>query len=282
MVALGYELYGSCAVNLVKSIKAYEPAIEVCLVHDSKSISHLSPDELKLFNHFAVADPSDYMVLGRAQYQRMKLCVSKYTPFEKSLYIDVDTMWFPKKKISELINHFTDLDFFIGKNGEYNPLTKTKAAENYTFWGDIRNIVNYYKLKNPVPQTISGVFWFKKSGYCESLFKRCLDIYDDQRAPCVKWANGKADEFCFNVALSEMNFKQQNSHLVYFDKTNGVITREQMYNNFWGIAAGGNKLIDRVRELYNDLVDLYYSVFPVGIKRYHVDKAALIKERRNF
>jgi hypothetical protein len=264
------------------SIKAYEPNIAICLVHDETAIAHLNEKELALFNQFIVADPVDYTVQGKKQYQRMKLCALKYSPFDNTLYIDVDTLWFPKKKISQLISSFQKFDFFIGKNGEYDPTTKRKIANGYTFWGDPATISRYFNLKNPMPQTISGVFWFKKTAFTEKVFSRALEIFNDPMAPSVKWANGKADEYCFNVSLSELNYRQANTHIVYFDKCNGILGREQMYNNFWGIAAGGNKLIQQVRNLYNELVDALHEVFNLGVKRMHVDKSVVIKERRNF
>lgn len=264
------------------SLKAYEPSLLIHLVHDSKAIKHLNDAERSLFDSFSDADPADYMIDGKPQYQRMKLCAHKYSPFEETLYIDVDTLWFPKKPISGLISHLRAHNFFIGKNAEFNPTAKNKP-NNYTYWyKDPLQICKYFKLTNPMPQTISGVFWFKKSAFCDRLFVRCLEIYNDKAAPCRQWANGKPDEYCFNVALSELGYQQKNTHLVYFDKVNGVISREQMCNNFWGLAAGGNQLIDVVRSFYNDLVKAYSKVFNTGITRFHVDKMAVIRERRNF
>lgn len=263
------------------SLKAYEPTIEICLAHDEKAIRHLNEKERALFDHFIAVDPSDYMVDGKPQYQRLKLCAYKYSPFDCSLYIDVDTIWFPEKKVSDLIGHLIPYDFYIGKNTEHDPKNKFKIS-NYTYWENPDRIAKHFGLTNPIPQTVSGLFWFKKCDWCERLFKRCLEVYADKSAPCRKWANGKPDEYCFNVALSESNYKQKNSHFVYFDKINGIITRDQMYDNFWALAAGGNKLIDVVRSLYNDLVNIYEKIFITGVIRLHVDKVAVIKERRTF
>lgn len=264
------------------SVKAYEPSIQIALVHDNKAIAHLKPEEKALFNNLIVADASDYTIDGGTQYQRMKLCANKYSPFQNSLYIDVDTMWFPEKRITDLIDHLKGFDFFIGKNGEYDPATRKKTGLNYTYWGEVWKIQRYHRLKNPMPQTISGVYWFKRCDFTDRLFNRALEIYADKKAPCNKWANGKPDEYCFNVALSEMGYQQINSHIVYFDKTNGNIPREQMFNNFWGMAAGGNRLTERVKDLYNDLVNLYHQAFKFEIKRMHVDKIVTIAERRRY
>ncbi len=264
------------------SIKAYEPSIKIALVHDNSAIASLSPAELKLFDILTVADPADYTIDGAKQYQRMKLCVHKYSPFENSLYIDVDTLWFPKKKISDLLSNLLPYEFYIGKNGEYNQATRERTGINYTYWGEPLKIVRYFKLTNIMPQTISGVFWFKKSEFCDRMFARALQVYNDKNAPTQKWANGKADEYCFNVALCAENYQQPNVHFVYFDKTNGKMSRDTMYANYWGVAAGGNKLSADVRDLYNDLVELYHPAFKFDTVRKHIDKASVIKERNRY
>lgn len=282
MVACGYELYGSYAVNLAKSVRAYEPSIKIALIHDNKAIQHLTESEKSLFDILTVADPADYTIAGKTQYQRMKLCAYKYSPFESTLYIDVDTLWFPNKPISEFIDHLKDKDFYIGKNGDFDPIKKKNLGSNYTFWGEPLRISKYFRLRNLLPQTISGVFWFKKSDFAEKIFNRALQVYADPKAPTQKWANGKADEYCFNVALSEANYQQGNVHIVYFDKANGNINRETVYLNFWGIAAGGNQLSPAVRSLYEDLVDLYDKALNCTLTRRCPDKIVMIAERRNF
>lgn len=255
--------------------------IKICLVHDNKAITHLSQDELLLFDFVKVADSTDYIVNGSTQYQRMKLCVNKYTPFDNTLYIDVDTLWFTKP-ISELISILADHDFYIGKNGDYDPIARKKIGSNYTFWGEPFRISRHFGLKNLLPQTISGVFWFKKCEFTQQVFKRALQVYADRKAPTQKWANGMADEYCFNIALSEAGYKQPNVHFVYFDKANGKLDRKTMFLNFWGIAAGGNRLSNEVRSMYDDLVDMYDTQLGFTIKRRCPDKAAVISERRNY
>jgi hypothetical protein len=133
-----------------------------------------------------------------------------------------------------------------------------------------------------LPQTISGVFWFKQCEFTDNIFARTLSVYADRLAPTQKWAGGMADEYCFNVALAQVGYKQDNVHFVYFDKTNGNIDREQIFSNYWGIAAGGNRLSMPVRRLYEDLVDMYDEHMNFSVKRRMPDKVAVINERRNY
>lgn len=276
---MGYELYAACALNLAMSIKAYAPTAKITLVHD-ESINSLTEEELAFFDILKPVNDADYMIGGKKQYQRLKLCVDKYTDYEHTLYIDVDTIWFPEKDINKLFDSLEDKEFCIGYNGYYNPKTRAKTNLNYTYWGNPDEISRYFNLTNILPQTISGVFYFKKSEFTKDLFNSARNIYNDQNCPHIRWANGKPDEYCFNVALSILNYQQDETHFVYFDKVNGQMKNDQIYNYFWGAAAGGNKLQPVMKRLYNQLVDLYSNHF--GIKtHYHIDKKTVIPERNS-
>lgn len=278
-MALGYELYASCALNLAMSIKAYEPTANITLIHDD-SIKNLTPEELSFFDILKPVNESDFIVGGTRQYQRLKLCVDKYSDYDCTLYIDVDTIWFPKKEINQLFYGLKDKPFVIGTNGFYNPKTRAKTSLNYTYWGNQEEIARYFQLINPLPQTISGVFYFEKCDLTRDIFSTARKIYNDPNCPHIKWANGKPDEYCFNVALSQLDYMNDETHFVYFDKVNGAMNNDKIYQYFWGAAAGGNKLQPQIRRLYNDLVDLYSNHF--GIKKhYHVDKKTIIPERNS-
>lgn len=257
------------------SLKAYAPTLNITLIHDD-CIKKFTEIELSFFDVLKQVNPSDYLINGKPQYQRLKLCVDMYTDYEKTLYIDVDTMWFPEKSIESLLDALDVRNFHIGYNGSYNPVTKRKSNLNYTFWGVPERISEYFKLKNELPQTISGVFYFDSS--MKEMFKIAREVYDDQKAPHIRWANGKPDEYCFNVALSKIGYTQDDAHFVYFDKINGDLPNDRIYSHFWGIAAGGNRLKPQIKKMYNDLVDLYADFY--GQKKYyHIDKKNVIPER---
>lgn len=288
IIALGYELYGSCAFNLAMSVKAYDSDIKVALLHDNNSIKHLTPKEISIFDELIFIPESDYTIDGKKQYQYLKVCVDKYTPFDNTTVIDADTIWFPDKKFSWFLGEMIHRDFWIGYNDEYDLKRRSSKTANYTFWGLGTNsnsgaakIVEYHKLTHNLPQTVSGIFFFKKGEFSTELFERARNIYNNP-SPNVPWANGKPDEYCFNVALSQMGYTQDRGHVVYFDKVCGKQSYEQIYGNYWCMANGGAKCEQFIRDLYNKLVKKY--VIRLGYENlyYHVDKKDQIPERAKF
>lgn len=282
IVALGYDLYAYCAYNLALSLKAYDSHIRVCLLHDGDTIKSLSKKELSLFDDMVLIPEKEYKVANSFQYQRVKLCVYKYSPYDFTCYMDADNIWMPEKKPSWFMGDIIHHDFRIGMNGQYDYEINRATKNNYTFWGDAKKICQYYKIKEILPQSVSGYFSFHKCEKVEELFKRALSIYDEKGSPTITWAGGKADEFCFNVAMAQMGMAQEEFHVFYFAKLNGKIPPEAIYKKFWGMAVGGNRVSDSLVIIYNRLVNKYSIIKEMQTRHYHVNKVEVIPERKAF
>lgn len=282
IVALGYELYGNCAYNLALSLKAYDSNIRVCLLYSKSAIGHLKQEEKSTFDNLIELPESEYMVDGKPQYQRAKLVVNKYTPFDFTAYMDADNIWVPEKKPSWLFGELMHKEFMIGMNGSYNPATNLATKKNYTYWGDPEKICKYFGIKTILPQTVSGFYSFWKNENTDKFFELARAVYDDANAPTVTWANGKADEYCFNVAMARMNMQQGEFHVFFFEKINGNLQPEDIYKGFWGIATGGHKVKEHIIKIYNRLVHKYSLRLGKMTRRYHVDKVDIIPERKAF
>lgn len=278
IIALGYDLYGTCAYNLALSLKAYDSSIRVCLLYEPNAIKKLTQPELDYFDSMIQVDAADY----KGGYQRTKLCVYKYSPFDFTVYLDADTIWLPAKTPSHFIGECVHSQFKIGMYGGYEVRNNRETHSGYTFWGEPYSIVKHFGIKDYMPQTISGYFSFWKSEENAKLFEIALQVYDDETAPCKKWAGGKADEYCFNVAMGLLGMKQDKYNAIYFDKVDGKLPPDEIYKNFWGIAMGTHKVTDNLVVLYNQLVNKYSQIKGMDSRHYHIDKRDVIPERNIF
>ncbi len=283
IVSLGYQLYGSCAYNLALTIKAYDPLVSISLIHDHSSIAHLNVQERAFFDTLILADEKDYTVNGEKQYQRMKVCVDKYSPYDLTLYMDADNAWLPGKKVSWFFGELLSREMLFGQNCYYDLERKKSTNPLYTYWqknGQTpQHIITYHDIKNNLPQTISGIFAFKKGEYSSKVFEEARRVYDDPNAPCMRWANGKPDEYCFNVALAKIGYQQEDKHIVYFKNVNGIQKEEVIYQNYWGIAIGGAEVDKQTASLYNRIVNSCSVRMKMETRHYHQDKKDHIKER---
>jgi len=275
LIALGHDLYGKNAYNLALSIKAHND-IRVCLLYDNKAVSNLGQKDLEIFDDKVLFNYEDCTVNGQIQYQRAKLCVYDYSPYDFTIYMDADSLWLPGKKIDDL--DIYKRDFTIGMYGEY---TGNRTQNGYMFWGDPIVICNYFDIEY-LPQTISGFFAFKKNKTTKLLFDVAKYVYDDEKAPAMKWANGKADEYCFNVAMAKIGMRQEKFNVFYFEKINKGLSNEQIYDNYFGIAMGTHKVSENLVIIYNKLVNLYCQQKGITKRFYHIDKKEVIPERKTF
>lgn len=278
IIALGYKLYGSCAFNLAISLKAYDPNVNITLLHDDASISHLEEKEKKVFDNLIFVPAEAYTIDGIKQYQYLKVCVDQYTPYEFTTVIDADTIWFPEKKFSSFLGEKINTDFWIGCNGFYDIKTKLNYALDYTYWGKPKEIAKHYNLTGELLQTVSGMFYFAKGDFSKKLFELARKIYLEP-SPNDPWANGKPDEFCFNVALNMLGYTQKREMGFYFDKVDKALPYEKIYTDYWCLANGGARCPQFVIHLYNKLVKKY--VVRMGFKNlyFHQQKEEVIPER---
>lgn len=285
IIALGYELYGYSALNLSLSIKAYSPHIRVALLTDGKSCAGLLDEEKKWFDEIIIVDEADYTVKGgKKEYQRAKLCVDKYTPFDHTMVIDADTIWFDRR-IEWLFGDCLTrgYEFYIGVNSTYNHKTKVRSRNSYTYWAEPSAICEQYKL-DYLLQSVSGLFYFSKGDVSDRVFEIAREIYDEPNTINIPWAGGKPDEFCLNIAMSKVGVKLPETNRIYFRQTAGTLTSEQIYAQYWGLATGGARVDVSTVKLYNRLVDKYCIRLKIKdtLRHYHVDKASVIPERMKY
>ena len=287
IIALGYELYGNAAFNLALSIKDSTPDVPIALVYEENSISKLSTRELTYFDKFVKIPESWYTVEGKKQYQRAKLCVnlvSNKLCWKNTIYMDDDNMWFDKP-VDDLFNRIKEREFYIGYNGYYDVLKRRKVSKNYTFWArneSVKTVCDYHKIKNNLPQTISGFYFFQNGPKADSIFEEARKVYDDPNAPTITWANGKPDEYCMNIALGEIDFKQEEAHIFYFQNVNGSLNDDVIERKFWGFATGGNKVPERLVHWFNRRVNILCKKHNIESRHYHIDKKDVILERKSF
>jgi hypothetical protein len=279
IVALGYELYGSYALNLAISLKVYDQNVKIALLCDPEAISHLTEEEKKFFDQFIFVRPEDLIVNGKKEYMRFKLLVNKYSPFENTIYLDADNIWLDKK-VSWLFGELFGKDFYIGYNAQFDVKKQRTSKQGYTYWcRDENEMAKYHKLKNFIPQTVSGFFFFRKCSFTDLVFDEALKVYDDRNAPCDNFAGSRPDEYCLNVALAKLDYVQPEFHPMYFDKLHGAKEGEEIYKGYWGIAIGGNRVSVRVKDFYNKLVNKYCIMAGLDNPHFHKDKFKNIPER---
>lgn len=241
----GHPYYGRYAYNLALSIKAVEN-IPIALVHDYSAVSHLTEEQLEIFD---IRIPSNL-----TPSCGVKLHAYDLSPFKQTLVLDADMVWLPRKRPSELFDSLTGIEFTCITEG-----STEKPSSHYFFWGHIEEIREKYGITGVVHQLRTEVMYFEKSERIERMFKKAQEVYLKPDLKYVKeFAGGVPDEMALNIAAGiegiephDPNWKPSYWAQLF---NNQIPPLEQLYREYYLLSVGGNLNTQNVKNLYNTLV----------------------------
>lgn len=272
IVCCGHAYYGRFAYNLLITIKAMED-FPVCVMYNGPALNHLSAQQLDLFDYIIQIDES----IGANTM--CKLHAPKFTPFEKTLLLDADTLWLPKKLPSELFSEVEGLHFASITEGK-----ESDPNKNYFFWADTGEIRQKYEIKSEIHQWRSEVVYFDAEG--ANVLIRALEICKDHKLNSVSnFAHAVPDELGINIATAEMGilphkYKWQPSF--WPNMTGGIFKSDnELYNNYYLISFGSNTASGTLKKVYGNITQVAFNkmkkqnVFPL------IEKKSFLPQVRN-
>lgn len=264
IVVCGHSYYGRFAYNLAVTIKAVEN-FPIAVLYNGAALNHLSEEQLGMFDYIIKIDDSV------AANTTCKLYAPQYTPFEKTLLLDADTLWLPNRSPSDLFNEVKDFHFASiteGKESDVNP--------NYFFWADTGEIRQKYQIKSEIHQWRSEVVYFDAEG--AEVINRALEICLNHGLNSVSnFAHAVPDELGINIAAAEMGvlphqYKWQPSY--WPNMTGGIIKwGKALHDNHYLISFGSNTASGQLKKTYSDITQVAFyklgkqNVFPLIEKK---------------
>jgi len=244
LISTGHPNYGKMAYNLLNTLKAADPSTAVALIHDNKAIAHLPETERRAFD-VLIELPSVYGTGFSA-----KLHLDQLTPFEKTLYLDVDMLWISKRKPSELLAELNGVQFTIITEGDSD-----KPNLKYYFWADEKEILQNYKIEW-VPQTRSEVMYFEKG---TKVFEKARQLNPERKLLTIrKFGTLIPDELYFNIAMGILNIKPHvmNWQPAYWARLNGDRLPEvkDLRNGFYLLSFGSNFVSSTLQKVYDNFM----------------------------
>lgn len=277
LVACGHPYYGRMAYNLSVTLKNSEPDCSITVLQSEFSLSHLSVTQKQVFDN--IIDLPEGCPMGCGA----KLWADLVTPYENTLILDVDMLWLPNKKPSDLFNELAEVDFTAITEG-YHP---DNINEKYFLWADADEIKEKYDIKSDrLYQWRSEVMYFKKEKTAQ-LFKEARKIFLKPGLSSEKmYANGTADELGLVIACGMYDIHPHKYHWIpaYWHQMNGGQIPEFgfLYDNYWLVSFGANYANNDSKKLYDRLTKAAcYSrgvqhVFPLNSKKDFLKERALM------
>lgn len=277
LIAMGHENYLKMAVNLAASLRASEKDVLIHIVHDGGLYS-LPTNEQELFSSESIPPVTHWHTAGRPDYIKPKTRMYDLSPYEKTLFLDVDMVWMCERPVRELFKELEGVDFTIMNEG----------PKESCYWADPTELREMVGPEHPMYIFYSELVYFEKNQKTKDFFKKVQKAFDKPK-PGTKQFAGSAmpDELAFILASLQTGIipHKDNWLPVYWhfrDRKHRHLQPYQLSKMFYGYSIGGNVTPEYAKAHYNNLTAHYAKLMGVT-KPYQVrDKKTYIPERSKY
>jgi hypothetical protein len=247
IVCCRHPYYGRMGYNLAVSIKAASKETQICVLHSGRGLAHLSEYQKEVFDIIKQI-PEDNGV-------GTKLWAIDHTPFENTLMIDADNLWFQKRSPELLFKELDNFEFSAISEGFIDGAVN-ELRTDYFMWASVDKIREVYPIEK-MYQFRSEVMWFKKTEKIIAMFKNAQAIFHDPQIEVLKFGGVVPDELPLNIACSLHGvvphvYKWQPC---FWDRIHKNESKKDsgLFEKFWLMSTGGNNVTAYCVKLYNRL-----------------------------
>jgi len=204
LIAYNNEIYYRYACNLAHSIK----------INSNKKIQIICDDKINKLIEDDNSSPFDYVTNIKEVYcspGEMKIMMYDLSMFEKTLFIDVDSLLFTNIKIDWIFNEFNEMDFMCANGGTFN-IKESQDIALVSAGGTIAKFVNHFNIENTYLTKVYSFFvYFKKCESTKRYFDETKNVYKDLSKNSIilgleDWNGCVNDEIAFSIASSLLDF----------------------------------------------------------------------------
>ena len=205
LVAVERPFYGELAYNLALSLRLSDCAVPIALVTDGKAVETLTGRQRRVFDRQIAVRAAHCLDDGASNPYLLKMHLFDITPFERTLYLDVDAIFFRGyRSFQTLLDELGESSFQIQEEFRF---TKARAHEaNHYLWGDLPTIWSAYGLGSNAlfVEYNSSLIWFDRSASNRRYFEAAKAIYGEPRVPLETIGTFVPDEVAWSIASASL------------------------------------------------------------------------------
>lgn len=268
ILALGNPYYGSVAANLIMSLRSSDANLPIHLVYHGDALKNVSQGVLDMVTSMQECPEHCYRKDGKTRYFKAKTFIYDLSPFDNTVFLDVDLIWFQRPLMELVLNELMDVDFTIQNRDKYD---LSNGHNPKYFWANYKDVKEKYKgFENHYLYSLHSEFiWFKRSDANKAFFDKVKEFYDNPPVPATKFAGDVADELPFAMACIECNFKPHKTPFVpvcwsQLD-TKATYDIHKLKQNYYGYSVGGNAINSNMNAVYNTMAGSYGNHFNLPV-----------------
>ena len=273
LLATGHPYYAHMAHNLLVSIKALAPDLPVAILHDGQGFRLLEGWQQ---DHFDKAIELPSKLVGGDPY-RVKLHLDELTPFDKTLFMDVDMLWNNFRSPMDLLAELEGIEFTMINRGRVSSADSTLSR-----WVSLSEVGDAYKL-DEFYDISSEIVYFEGT---PKVFAEARKVYAKPKVKVSAFGAGLPDEAFFMIAIEKLGIQLHHSPWEpsyweprYFPKQHN---RSHIVS-FYALSVGGAFTSNHIKKIYDSLIKHYYSSLGIAAQPYQLqNKSRIIKERRKI
>lgn len=284
LIALGHPNYGCMAYNLAVSLLNTAPDLKIHLMFNPMAVTHLNADQLNVFSSMREAPEDSYYRKGNCEFIKAKTRVYDFSPFDTTIFLDVDMIWLTQKSINTLFDELAETDYTI-QNRDFVDLSEKKSFADYSQWANVEEIKAAYNFKKGNYYSLHSEFiYFKKTKENKTFFNEWKNQYDELKVKCVVFGNGIPDELPLSIAsvICE-RYPHKDAYLpIYWERAEKPMERTELIESYYGFSIGGNRITPVQVSTYDDFVKYYMNKIGSSIVFKTQSKVSFLTERQNF
>lgn len=278
LIACGHPNYGKMAFNLAFSIKQTETKMPIALIFAGESLSDLSSSHKKYFDYFIKVHKESYYYLDKIAWHKIKLYIYDFSPFDSTIYLDVDTIWFPNKSVSNLFNYLQHTKFIA----QHTKKIDVSKKDEQIVWAKTEDICKDYKIDKGIIYDFNSSFlYFTKTEKNYQFFETAKEVFENLKlSRWRKWRNTIADELCISLAslLTNNECTMTPFEPLFLGRTNGVIKKDILLKKYWGLSLPGTYILKR----FPHSIELYDEILLEYHKNYNFEKIFRYQDKCEF
>lgn len=250
MLAHGKRGYAFAAINMALSIKHHSHEIPITLFHDKNALAQI-PDNYLTFIDTYVEFDEEFYETGRVEPGRAKLLAVDKSPYDRTLYLDVDGVCV--KDIEPIFERLKGTPITCQQMGEGGFGEEIK----YDGWSNHEYTFEFFDLSFHSRWKTTQTSWF----YVEKGTPLLLELfrYYDKRYPLDKlkyqWAGFIPDEIIWSGVMSKHRVQLYEAEDIIYFGTDFINHTEIVEKYFFLSLYGNGKGVTLVRPMYFELYD---------------------------